>query len=323
MSAAPIDDPRVRGIDTDDPDVAHELIRRTYRVTDMDVGGADPFRFRRTVVGDERFAFGDVVYTGDLRATSQPLPYFCVTVVRQGRFGLASDRDETRAAVGDRFVFPTDGEKQSDWHDIHLSQVMLDREAVEREIIGLSLAAPTGLDVLSFRPVSEAHASHWQGAVGHVFEDVVRNDAAMASPLIRGAAFRSLVAAFVETFETTVVGLTGSGDARPLPSTVRRALAYIEEHAHDDIGVVEIATAARLTPRGLQLAFRRHLETTPMTALRAARLRGAHADLLVADPTQGHTVAGVALSWGFANAGRFTAAYAARFGRSPRETLEA
>jgi len=155
-----------------------------------------------------------------------------------------------------------------------------------------------------------------------VLDGVLSNDAAMASPLVRSAAFRLLVTAFVEAFDTNVVGTGRPSDAQALPSTVRRALAFVEEHAHDDIGVVEIAEAARLTPRGLQLAFRRHLDTTPMAALRAARLRGTHADLLLGDPTLGHTVAGIALSWGFANPGRFAALYATQFGRTPRETLE-
>nr|WP_254281190.1 helix-turn-helix transcriptional regulator [Frigoribacterium sp. VKM Ac-2836] len=144
----------------------------------------------------------------------------------------------------------------------------------------------------------------------------------MASPLVRGSAFRSLVAAYLETFETNVVALGGADGLPPLPTTVRRARAYIEQHAHDDIGVVEIAEAARVTPRALQLAFRRHLDSTPMAELRRARLRGAHGDLVMADPTLGHTVAGIALSWGFAHAGRFAAQYTAEFGRSPRDTLE-
>ena len=321
---ADFDDPRVRGVETSDPAVAHSIISRIYRLRDLTPAAGPDFSFGRVVSGDDRFAMGQIHYQGQLHAISEPLPeFFCISRVMAGRYGLADGRSELRAQAGDRFVFPSDRVKEHRWDDMHLGQVMLDRAAVERELTGLSLATPPGgLQTLSMEPVSEALGEHWGSTTRHVLDGVLSNDAAMASPLVRAAAFRSLVTAFVEAFDTNVVGTGRSTDARALPSTVRRALAFVEEHAHDDIGVVEIAEAARLTPRGLQLAFRRHLDTTPMAALRAARLRGAHADLVLGDPTLGHTVAGIALSWGFANPGRFAALYSTQFGRTPRETLE-
>jgi AraC-like DNA-binding protein len=319
-----LDDPRVRGVETSDPAVAHSILSRIYRLRELTPTAGADFRFGRAVSGDERFAMGEIYYRGQLHAVSEPLPeFFCVSKVLEGRYGLADGRAEFRGRAGDRFVFPSDRTKEHHWDDMHLAQVMLDRVAVERELAGLSLSTPSeGLQTLSMEPVSAALGDHWGSTTRHVIDGVLSNDAAMASPLVRSAAFRSLVTAFVEAFETNVSGTGGPSDARALPSTVRRALAFVEEHAHDDIGIVEVAEAARLTPRGLQLAFRRHLDTTPMAALRAARLRGAHADLTLGDPTLGHTVAGIALSWGFANPGRFAAMYSAQFGRTPRETLE-
>jgi AraC-like DNA-binding protein len=323
VTPSPFDDPRVRGLETTDPDVAHEAMRRTFRMRELVPGDAHDFYYRRAVSGEHRFAVGEMRYTGTLRAESEPLPFFGICRLLGGGFRVQAGDADHRAELLKPFAFPTTTNKRTEWDDVHIAQLMLDRAAVEAELVGLSLTAPpAGLHVIGMEPQSEALGRYWRGHMRHLYQDVVRNDAAMASPLIRGQAFRSLVAAFVTTFPTTAVGTSEASSARPVPSTVRRALAYVEEHAHDDIGVVEIAEAARLTPRGLQLAFRRHLDTTPMAVLRAARLRGAHHDLQVADPTRGHTVAGIAQSWGFANAGRFTAAYVAHYGRSPRETLE-
>jgi AraC-like DNA-binding protein len=319
-----LDDPRVRGVETADPAVAHSIIGRIYRLRELTPTTGRDFRFGRAVSGDDRFAMGEIHYRGQLHAVSEPQPEsFCVSRVLDGRYGLSDGRAELRAQAGDRFVFPSDRVKEHHWDDMHLGQVMLDRVALERELVSMSLSTPReGLQTIAMEPVSDALGEHWASTVRHVADGVLSNDAAMASPLVRSAAFRSLVTAFVEAFATNVVGTGRPSDARALPSTVRRALAFVEDHAHDDIGVVEIAEAARLTPRGLQLAFRRHLDTTPMAALRAARLRGAHGDLVLGDPTRGHTVSGIALSWGFANSGRFAALYAAQFGRTPRETLE-
>ncbi|MET8121957.1 helix-turn-helix transcriptional regulator [Micromonospora sp. NPDC005189] len=80
--------------------------------------------------------------------------------------------------------------------------------------------------------------------------------------------------------------------------------------------------AAGVSLRAVQLAFRRHLGTTPMAYLRRIRLVRAHHDLVRADPGQ-ETVSGIASRWGFASHSRFTARYHASYGVPPRETLHA
>ncbi len=67
---------------------------------------------------------------------------------------------------------------------------------------------------------------------------------------------------------------------------VRRAVAFIDAHAHTDITLVDIAAAAYVTPRALQYGFRRRLDTTPMAYLRTVRLHHARAELL--DPGRRH-----------------------------------
>ncbi|MEJ2890162.1 helix-turn-helix transcriptional regulator [Actinomycetospora aeridis] len=108
----------------------------------------------------------------------------------------------------------------------------------------------------------------------------------------------------------------------PEPATLRRALAFLEGHAGDDIDVADVAGAAGLGVRGLQAVFRRWRGTTPLGALRDIRLRRAHEQLQAADPRE-TTVADVAHRWYFSNAGRFSVIYRRRFHCSPSETLRA
>jgi AraC-like DNA-binding protein len=83
----------------------------------------------------------------------------------------------------------------------------------------------------------------------------------------------------------------------------------------------EIAAAAHVTPRALQYAFTRHLQTTPMAYLRRVRLAAAHQDLQAADPRDGDTVTSIAARWGFAHPGRFATAYRNAYGQAPSVTL--
>jgi transcriptional regulator GlxA family with amidase domain len=105
------------------------------------------------------------------------------------------------------------------------------------------------------------------------------------------------------------------------PRTLRRAIAYVDDHAHEDISVADIAAAANVTIRALQHAFRRHRDTTPMGYVRLVRLRQAHQELLATDPTSGVTVTEVAARWGFFHPGRFARYYREIHGNSPYQTL--
>ena len=107
--------------------------------------------------------------------------------------------------------------------------------------------------------------------------------------------------------------------AVPRPRHLRLAESYIEAHLDQPITLEEVAQAAGISPRGLQLAFRDFRGTTPLGFWREARLARAHADLLSAAP--GTRVTDIALRWGFTHFGRFSEMYRARYGLSPRDAL--
>jgi transcriptional regulator GlxA family with amidase domain len=106
------------------------------------------------------------------------------------------------------------------------------------------------------------------------------------------------------------------------PRSLRRAIAFIHENAHRDIGLGDIAAAINVTPRSVQYVFRRHLRTTPLEYLRRVRLGRAHRDLQAADPAV-DTVMEIAGRWRFSHPGRFSIAYREAFGHPPSRTLRA
>ena len=147
----------------------------------------------------------------------------------------------------------------------------------------------------------------------------------MAEPLVRATVVQQLASALLATFPNTALdALTdpfAHGDGNGEPATVRRAVDYMDAHAHQDIGLTEIAEAARIGARSLQLAFRRHRDMTPLEYLRRVRLEHAHRDLRDGDPTRGDRVEAIAARWGFAHPGRFSVVYREHYGRSPSATL--
>ena len=163
----------------------------------------------------------------------------------------------------------------------------------------------------------------WLSLVAATAAELQRDDSAVESPLARSIRMTHLMTALVTTFPNTLIEADRMRDRSGiLPAAVRRALSYQEDNAHLPITVVEIAEASRLSVRGLQQAFRDHLQTTPMARLRAIRLERVRAELVVSDPSRGATVSAIATAWGFAHLGRFAQQYREVYGESPRRTLD-
>jgi AraC-like DNA-binding protein len=104
------------------------------------------------------------------------------------------------------------------------------------------------------------------------------------------------------------------------PAVLRRAVAFIDEHADQDITVADIAATSFVSVRAVQLAFRGYMGTTPSEYLRKVRLERAHRDLSAADPAR-DSVTAVAYRWGFASASRFASYYRSAYGVTPSRTL--
>lgn len=155
--------------------------------------------------------------------------------------------------------------------------------------------------------------------------DLLVDDTLASEPLVRAEAFRALARATLLAVPNTALELLsdvgGPGLGRAESATVRRAVEFIDVNAASDIDVNQIAEAARIGARGLQAAFRRHRDQTPLEYLRRVRMSGAHRDLQAGDPTRGDTVAAIAARWGLTHAGRLSVEYRRFYGYSPRDTL--
>ncbi|MEJ2866598.1 helix-turn-helix transcriptional regulator [Actinomycetospora sp. OC33-EN08] len=241
--------------------------------------------------------------------------------VYRGRVGFRTRRVDLRAVAGEVFLVPPDDPWEAATDDVDVSGLMLDRDRFTQ--YAAALRGTDGADVTftGLEPVSPAAARFWDATVAHVRESVLGDTVGRDSPLVQGEAFRMLAATLLTTFPNTAL----AGDAAPVgrvePAVVRRAAQYMDEHARDDIGLDDVAAAARVSPRALQLAFRRHRDTTPLEYLRRVRMAGAHQDLQAGDPTRGDTVAAIAARWGFGSAGRFSGDYRRLHGCHPRDTL--
>jgi AraC-like DNA-binding protein len=302
--------------ETSDPDeAAHHLgvaYGGTFRVLDLSEG---PLRHERLTAG--LLSVDDLHGPQRLGFAAGALGDVVVTHVTGGRARRVAGDDDQRLGVDDIIVVARPGEPHAgELHGVRSRSVAL-RPALFEQVTGRGERASPDRT----RPLTDAAAAHWQRTVDFLVATLASPPAAEQPLVVRHAA-RAVAAAALAVFGTLPEdGPADRVDARS--STVRRAVAFIEENLDSDITPADIAEAALVSVRAVQLAFRRHLGTTPSAYLRRARLEAAHRDLLAADPALGDTVTAVASRWGFADASRFAARYRQEYGRSPRSTLHA
>ncbi len=312
-------------IRTDSPDEAHEWLRQAYADHTVRLSGPrGGFRFSHKVADCGPIKVGLCQHTMTLQGTWEPLgETLLFSHLLSGRFTIRSRTSEVAAGPDDVFGYDPDVAKDVEWSDIVMAQVRIQRSAADRmaaEGVGDDRGAVRVAWDLG-RPVVPGRAAHWRKLMQYVNAEVAANPAVQSSPLVMRQVHRLVVATALHTFpNTTLTGVTAAA-GHASPDAVRRAVAYMDEHAGDDVDLTAIAEAAHVGPRALQRAFRRSLDLTPLEYLRSVRLERAHAELLAADPDDGVTVGKVALRWGFGHPGRFAADYRARFDRSPSETL--
>lgn len=107
--------------------------------------------------------------------------------------------------------------------------------------------------------------------------------------------------------------------AAPAPQSVRRAEDYIAAHIDRPIAMADVAAAAGANLRSLQSAFKQARGFSLTQCIQDKRLERFRKKL--DDPEGPDSITEIAYSVGLGHLGRAAAAYRARYGETPRQTL--
>ncbi|MFI6877366.1 helix-turn-helix transcriptional regulator [Streptomyces sp. NPDC050400] len=310
--------------ESSDLDRAEDFFSRAY--TRLRIGSRTPAggfaRFARNTLGSLAVDALDVDF--DMSYALDPLGRICLGVIHEGavrdhRFGDVEDA----FGPGDVVSFaPPELPYSGVVHRARYNVVTFDPALLTQVAAATPCARPGPVRLTGHRPHAPGRAHALHAAIDYLRDHVLPDPAIAGRPLVVSTAQQHLAAVVLATFPNTALtepGGTDRADAHSL--TLRRAVAFIDDHADRPITLADIAEAAHVSIRTLQYAFRRQLNTTPLGYLRHVRLTHAHRDLLRADPRGGSTVTDIAARWGFVYPGRFSALYRTAYGRRPRESL--
>jgi AraC-like DNA-binding protein len=257
------------------------------------------------------------------QAAASPSGLLVFGHVTSGSVSYRSGGSKRRQRCGDVFLTAQpEHAYTASIHHTHADLAIVDPALVNQVAAPARGHSPQQVRFTGYRPVSPQAARSWREAYAYVRDQLTANPGAADHPLVAGNAARLLVATALTTFPNTALTAPAAADRRDASAAaLRRAVIFIDENVGRDISAADIAGAAHTSIRAVQLAFRRHLDTTPMNYLRRVRLERARRQLLAADPTR-TTVTSIACRWGFASPGRFTAYYRAAYGVLPSEALK-
>ncbi|WP_405091633.1 helix-turn-helix transcriptional regulator [Micromonospora sp. NBC_01392] len=300
-------------------DVVEQVLRDSYGGDiRVDVGDSPPWLRLEAAAITPSARLDQITFGLHFDVQAEALGRLVICRIDSGRLAYhPAGGGETAYGPGDAFI-PVSPERgftadcaKADFHTTVLDPVLL--ESVAETAPG---RRPEPVRFTSHQPVSAAAAETWDTVYGYAREAI---DLGVAGePLLAGSVARLLAATALTVFPNNTLSDPTFSDRRDAhPRTLRRAITFIEENADRDITLADIAAAAHVTIRAVQLAFRRHLDTTPIAYLRWARLEHADQELRRADATDDGTVAETARRWGWADADRFTAAHRQRFGSPP------
>ncbi|MFD9894459.1 helix-turn-helix transcriptional regulator [Amycolatopsis sp. NPDC059027] len=316
--------PRNLLFETTDHDQAGEHLTGIYGGS-IRLGGRKNGVFRLTRLVTDTFAVSTATHVAEIGYTLESLPMLMIARPRTAVVDYRCGSAERRFGPGEVHLSNTAADHppiQAGWDNGAVQAVTLPFATLEQVADAARTRRPEPVRFTDLCAVGPGPEYQLAATIDFLTASLGEYPEAMNEPLVVGAAGKLLAAAVLNTFPNTAViepGIEDRHDAHP--RTLRRAITFIDDHAHLDICVADIAAAVHVTIRTLQYAFRRHLGITPMGYLRRVRLHHAHQELMATDPTSGSTVTQIAARWGFFHPGRFATYYRTTYGRPPYRTL--
>ncbi|MGQ7296461.1 helix-turn-helix transcriptional regulator [Quadrisphaera sp. KR29] len=306
------------------PEVAQSVLSEAYATEGplRFTGVQDGFRCDLRSASAEQLGASRLRLAASMVGEVAPVDHLLVSTGVHGDCHYAVGRDEHHLLPAGVFRHPNGTAVSARYSGIGITALSLPMAVVERVAAERCGTAAADLRFDGVEPVSQAAQRSWLQLGRYVDSQLTSAASAVSSPLVAAALAELVAATALVTFANTTMSQHHQpGPGHVAPAVVRRAVAFIEANASLPISTSDVARAAGVGPRALQLAFARHVGVTPMAHLRRVRLQAAHRELQAADPTAGDTVAAVALRWGFARPDRFAAVYRAAYGVTPSHTL--
>lgn len=310
-------------IETNSAEEATALVSNVYNPVAIRplTGSAFDLKAHAIIVGGLGFS-NAFSRSGNHYAFENPFDGYGLSVPVSGNFSFELGKGQSIETDGRKSVLIDSSRvaqasfsKNGAWRRISISTEEMHERVKE-------LTGNTVRGRLHFAPLIErqSHALELLMAFFDLIFDGISDDAPLLSaPAALASITNATLCLLLEALPHDHVLLTRGRVAAPAPRQVKRSIEFIHANAKLPIQLKNIAEAAGVSARSLQLSFKQFRNMSPMAYLRTVRMQGARSELLSCAP--GTRVSTVAYEWGFAHMGIFAAQYREMFGETPSATL--
>jgi AraC-like DNA-binding protein len=247
--------------------------------------------------------------------TSPRMPDLVAFVVREGELLLERGGETVRLGREGVGLLPYGEALTLRWDAVAVDAFSLASSSVA-SLLGV-LGRPLRMAAPRLTPISPTLETVWRDTARLLANRVLVAAEAYDRDLLRTQMIGALAASTIEAFGLSEQAEDDGEDRRV--HVRARAEAFMRDRLREPIGIPDIARAAGVSIRGLQLAYQRHGDVSPIIRLRQLRMEAARSTLQRGGPV---SVAAVARQFGYSNAGRFAAHYRNHFGEPPSATLD-
>ena len=156
--------------------------------------------------------------------------------------------------------------------------------------------------------------------MSHMTRQLNLPSSSLRNPIVQAQAESLLMSTMLINLEHNYRDELLSETAAPKPHYVKKAQAYILEHAQNTLTPEDIAREACVSVRSIYAGFQTYLHCTPMAYVKNVKLDKINEELKQGDAAA-ISVSEVVSKYGISSLGNFSASYRRRFGELPRDTL--
>lgn len=309
---------------SDDLDCARERVAQKFCRHRLDIiGNRRAFRAAHHHAAGDMISLNYISYGADVLIDPGELEdFYLIQIPVAGTATIRNGRKEFLTGPRTASVLNADLPTRMRWW-VGCAQILIQVRkapflAFAEQVADRALPGPLRFDPLIDFSRPEMRA--WRGLAAALFHAADRGGKASSGHTLQTAFDEQrLLEMFLRHQPSTMTMFMDDMRHGIPPRQVRRAEDFIRARAADPITLLDIAQAAGVSARSLQMAYKSTYGLSPMRALRRERLRRVRVDLTDGDGAV--SIADTALKWGFSHLGRFAASYRREFGELPRETV--
>ena len=218
-------------LETLDVDEGVAAIREAYPGSQWRAPKDRPFFSAVRLVGDDRLGFLDMDQRATVDSTLPKQDSFIIGAPTQPSLRVAAGRDQLD--VTRPFLYPL-RELTAAWNEeLHLRVTQLDEQTVRDVAAAQYGARPQALRMVGTAPISPQLERYWNIVVAYA-RQVADDEELFENDLIRHEVLHTLIGAMLRVFPHSLSADAATHDrAGVLTASLRRAIAYMEEHAGD------------------------------------------------------------------------------------------